>query len=112
MRVKFSLVLAMHVPVSSSQVQVLYSVVMAMWGRVRFRDGKASWRVVTFRQGIARRRQSVARCGIGIAWRITVRTRSGKVAFGGDSYAQAIHSRRSEVTVGQGMILYCAGEVR
>lgn len=83
--------------VQSSEGSVLHSVVMAgrglvglvtakqggvvaMWGRVRWRSGKAS-------QG------------------------DGKVAFGGDSYAQAIHSRRSEVGIGQGMILYCAGGV-
>jgi hypothetical protein len=82
---------AMHVPVSSSQVTAKQGgvvawrgrvgLVTAMWGLVRWCDGKAS-------QG------------------------DGKAAFGGDSYAQAMYGWRSNATVGQGMILYCAGGVR
>jgi hypothetical protein len=77
--------------------------VVAMWGRVRFVAARHRKATVWWRP---------AGCGASIAWRITVWTRSGKVAFGGDSYAQAMYGWRSNAIVGQGMILYCAGGVR
>jgi hypothetical protein len=95
-----------------------------MAGSRRSGNGNVGSNAILFWQGIARRRYGVvlqnkatawwrpAGCGASIAWRITVRTRIGKVAFGGDSYAQAMYGWRSNATVGQGMILYCAGGVR